>query len=330
MSLESVKSWTVNKKLIVSLSLLLATMLFFGVVVAALTMDDIIELTEGEVSKKIENLAKESAESKIGEMQAFKWVKEIISETDTGLLNRGFYANTIYNLFTFCGLGLLFAWMFQPKGLNSIETENKTPVLFLASIIISLKVQQIGMDALNLSEALGLYEIQENLLGISPFDDIKSMITSYVMIFPNAERGWLITLIGLALIPAVGEEIMFRGYLMKLFNQRINHHNSIAITALLFALIHFQMTYFLYYFILGVILGYVYYWGKNILFPIIIHFIHNGLVLLVFLEASSDQETGLSNPDLTENPFAIMSYITVGLSLAIFYMNYQRRRFLIK
>ena len=168
-------------------------------------------------------------------------------------------------------------------------------------------------------------------MGVTKADDYESLISQFLLFLPNEERGWLITVLGVALIPAVGEELMFRGLFQKLFGQRFNPHNGIALTALLFAVVHFNLTNFFYYFVLGVVLGYAYYWGKNILFPIIIHFINNSLVLLQYVQIQSISKEDYSMLESEgEESFTIMRYITVALCLAIFYMNNQRKRFLIK
>lgn len=331
MLLEELKTWPIGRKIAISMISLVIVMFLLNLFVTVFTLEGIQDLLTGSTGEAVNKLAQEVTDDKINEIGVFKKISEIISETDSSLLNTGFYLNIAYNLITFLGMGLLLGRLFQTDGLKSFTFENKTPILFLASIIISINARHIGGDAVHLSEVLGLDTLQEYLFGVSGVDDNKTLIANYIMLFPNAERGWFITLIGLALIPAIGEEIMFRGYLMKLFNKNSNHHNGIALSALIFALIHFNFTHFFYYFILGVILGYVYYWGKNLLFPIIIHFIHNGMVLIVYLEVTTiDGITEEVAEGVSNNPISIMAYITVGLSLAIFYMNYQRRRYIIK
>ena len=145
------------------------------------------------------------------------------------------------------------------------------------------------------------------------------MISQFILFLPNAERGWIVTLIGIALIPAIGEELMFRGFLMNLLAQKSNHHNGIAVSALIFAVVHFNFTNFFFYFILGVVMGYVYYWGRNLIFPIIIHFVNNALVLFGYMYAIS-----IEAPEEFSQSYFFMPYIITGLSLLIFYLNFKR------
>ena len=164
---------------------------------------------------------------------------------------------------------------------------------------------------------IGLDSLQESWLGIDTVADNENLISQYILLLPNDQRGWIITLIGLALIPAIGEELMFRGYLMNLFSQKSNYHNGIAVSALIFALVHFNITNFFYYFVLGVVMGYIYFWGRNLIFPIIIHFINNAMVVFGYMYAISNEEVS----EDADNSYFIMPYITLGLSLFIFYLN---------
>ena len=100
---------------------------------------------------------------------------------------------------------------------------------------------------------------------------------------------------------------------------------GVIISALVFAFVHFNFSNFFYYFVLGVVMGYVYYWGRNLLFPIIIHFINNALVVFGYLYAISNEVSEELNYSYT-----LMPYITLGLSLLIFYLNHKRNKHIIQ
>jgi len=331
MSLHELRLWPLRKKVIASLLTIVFSVVVIGGVVGLFIYDDMLEIAASPAGQKINDLAQGVVDLKIDEIGLYKGIHELNSEIDASLLNRGFYAQIGYNVIGFLIPALILGWLFQSKGIRSFETENKSPILFLATVVLAVNIQQIGSDALKINEILGLDQLQELVFGTNKFEDHVNLITQYLMLFPNEDRGWFITIIGVALLPAVGEELMFRGVFMKLFSKQSNHHNGIALSAFLFAIIHFNLTNFFYYFILGVILGYAYYWGKNILFPIIIHFINNALVVLVYVEVvSTPDDLKETLVDTTSNPYSLISYITVALSLVIFYMHYQRNKYLIK
>lgn len=88
----------------------------------------------------------------------------------------------------------------------------------------------------------------------------------------------------MAFIPAIGEELLFRGIVQPLFHQITkNSHWAICISALIFSAIHGQFYGLLPRFLLGVLFGYVYGWTKDLAFPIMAHFFNNALTLVILL-----------------------------------------------
>jgi membrane protease YdiL (CAAX protease family) len=86
-----------------------------------------------------------------------------------------------------------------------------------------------------------------------------------------------------ALVPAIGEELLFRGALLKLFtNISRNIHIAVFFTAFLFAAIHFQFYGFLPRFFIGLILGYSFVITGNLWVPIFVHFINNSASVIVY------------------------------------------------
>lgn len=101
-----------------------------------------------------------------------------------------------------------------------------------------------------------------------------------------------------ALLPAVGEELLFRGIIQKELIKRVeNHHLAIIIASIIFSGVHLQIQGFLPKFFIGLILGYAYYWTKSIWYPMVLHFINNAIptVLLFFAgeEAEAMQEEAI-------------------------------------
>ena len=99
--------------------------------------------------------------------------------------------------------------------------------------------------------------------------------------------GFLLNICVVAIIPALGEELVFRSVLQKLFHQMTkNIHIAILISAILFSAMHFQFYGFIPRVLLGVFFGYLYYWSNSIWLPIFAHFINNtGAVLMNFLQS---------------------------------------------
>jgi membrane protease YdiL (CAAX protease family) len=92
----------------------------------------------------------------------------------------------------------------------------------------------------------------------------------------------LIAIVIIAIIPAIGEELLFRGILQNLFFRSTkNVHIAILTSAFIFSAIHLQLYGFLPRFLLGVLFGYLYWWTRNLIFPIVAHFFNNSFALTV-------------------------------------------------
>ena len=102
------------------------------------------------------------------------------------------------------------------------------------------------------------------------------------MLNANTFRGLLLNLLVIALIPAIGEELTFRGVLQQSLTRRINPHVAIAITAAIFSFVHFQFYGFLPRMFLGLILGYMFYITGSLWTSILMHFVNNGTAVLVY------------------------------------------------
>lgn len=85
-----------------------------------------------------------------------------------------------------------------------------------------------------------------------------------------------------AILPAVIEETLFRGYLLSNENQEDSSgtNNLLLVSSLLFAILHFNPIFLPQYLILGLILGYNYLKTKNLFQSILLHFLNNFIIIM--------------------------------------------------
>ena len=111
--------------------------------------------------------------------------------------------------------------------------------------------------------------------------DINSVAIVEAFLKMNNIWDLLYTLIVIAIVPAIGEELLFRGYLQqKTVKWLKNPHMAIAITAFLFSAIHLDFQGVIPRFVLGFLLGYLYHWSGNLLLPILAHFVNNAQAVI--------------------------------------------------
>ena len=123
--------------------------------------------------------------------------------------------------------------------------------------------------------------------------------------------GLLFNLLVIALIPAVGEELTFRGVLQQSLTRGLkNPHVAIFLSAAIFSFIHFQFLGFLPRMFLGILLGYMFYVSGSLWTSILMHFVNNGAaVVLYYLN-----HKGIINVDV-DHFGAVDSLWMVGLSV---------------
>lgn len=94
----------------------------------------------------------------------------------------------------------------------------------------------------------------------------------------------IISLVVMALIPAIGEELVFRGLLLKkLVESGSNKHFAVIVSGTIFAGLHLSPLQLLPMIFMGIVFGYVYVYFKNIKYPIIMHFLNNAtMIVLVY------------------------------------------------
>jgi membrane protease YdiL (CAAX protease family) len=179
----------------------------------------------------------------------------------------------INHLFVFILPTLLTAWFVAKNKLFVLLKMNRPPMLEMVSwgflwLLVSMPLVQFVYKInmiIPLPEWMHLMEDSNNAL-------LKSVLnakTPLQMIF---------TVFLVAVIPGIGEEMLFRGTVQQQFVRLIkNPQVAIWLSAAFFSAIHFQFEGFLARMLLGALLGYLFYWTNNLWIPAIIHFLNNGL-----------------------------------------------------
>ena len=127
--------------------------------------------------------------------------------------------------------------------------------------------------------------------------------------------GLLVNLLMIGVIAAVGEELIFRGLLQRLMIDMVkNVHLAILITALIFSAFHFQFFSFLPRFVLGLVLGYLMFYGQSIWYPILAHFVNNAMGVIYYYFNSR----GSADDMLEEIGTTTLIPVAAVVSLALF------------
>ena len=106
----------------------------------------------------------------------------------------------------------------------------------------------------------------------------------------NTVGGLLVNIGLMALLPAVGEELTFRGVVQGMFTR--NKHVAIWATAAIFSFVHLQFYGFLPRMLLGAMFGYMLWWTGSLWVPMLMHFVNNCAAVVVAYLAYNHLEEG--------------------------------------
>ena len=205
----------------------------------------------------------------------------------------------------------------QPLHSLGLRSVNKPWYLF---IIIGIALMFVSLPVTNLltrwNEAMSLGGVMEQFESYLKTLEETAQATTEKMLNVDTFGGLLLNLLIIALIPAVGEELTFRGVLQQGLTRKMNPHVAIILSAAIFSFIHFQFYGFLPRMFLGILLGYMFYVSGSLWTSITMHFVNNGTaVVLYYLN-----HKGIINIDVDhfgEMPYPWLTWLCLMVTLGL-------------
>jgi len=139
--------------------------------------------------------------------------------------------------------------------------------------------------------------------------------------------GLAVNLFMVAVLPSVGEELVFRGIVQKVLARWTrNAHLGILIAAFLFSAMHVQFYGLIPRMFLGVMFGYLFLWSGSIWLPVLGHFINNASAVIYYYVSQEDASVHSGRFDAlgTEISTVVISGAMIVLCFVIVYMDEQR------
>ncbi len=228
---------------------------------------------------------------------------------------------SLAHIFLFGLSALLWSRLFYGSYISHISLKPERTAYFLIIIPMLVLVLMPMVDGLSIWNSSfsfsgddALREMEENSRNLS-----RTLLST------DSLLGLLRNLFVFALMPAIFEEFFFRGNMQKVLKDLFKKEwAAVFLTALIFSIVHFQFFTLIPRLLLGLVLGYIYLFSKNLIMPILFHFLHNSaIVIVVYLHSNS-----LILRDYSE-PGAIYSLVgmLIGLAfLALFFVYEFRKR----
>jgi uncharacterized protein len=161
-----------------------------------------------------------------------------------------------------------------------------------------------------------LRSLEEQLTGMSTyltqFDSNGQVIIAFIVI---------------AILPAIGEELVFRGIIQnEILKGTRNAHLAIWLSAFIFSVFHLQFYGLVPRMLLGALFGYLYYWSGSLTMSILAHFLNNGLIVLA-LYLHQKGSLGFNIESTESAPWtAVVSAMVITVVLLVVYKKFFESR----
>jgi len=227
-------------------------------------------------------------------------------------------SNLFSHLFTFTVPALILTLIFYKHRTRSFLQLDKRPSgVFIAMgilwVLVSFPFAQL------------LYWLNRQLPLPDSLMTMEESATRLLETLMTMNSPWelLLNIIVVGVVPAIGEELLFRGIIQKRLQQIISPIAAIWITAVLFSAIHLQFAGFFPRLLLGALLGYLCFWSKSLWLPIIAHFFFNAAqVTAQYAYGDQLEQLNLEGP---AEPTWVGGLVSLAMMLGLGYLLYQNR-----
>jgi len=178
---------------------------------------------------------------------------------------------------------LIYLWLCTPVD-ESIKKNgrNTAPLAVLWSVILIVIAQPLIGFANEVNSFLQLPQWLSFVEEWMKNAERQGELITDAFLSTTTASGLLLNIFMIAVLPAFTEEFLFRGVLARLFSDWTkSKHLAVFISSLIFAAIHLQFYGFLPRFLLGMAMGYLFFWSGSLWLPITAHFTNNFLSVMV-------------------------------------------------
>ncbi|MFT6940038.1 MAG: membrane protease YdiL (CAAX protease family) [Cyclobacteriaceae bacterium] len=172
--------------------------------------------------------------------------------------------------------------------------KNYEPLLLVFAIVFTfMGVNSLFIDwnmNIQLPESMRAMEVL-----MQDMEEQLKLLTEHLIVFDSFGH-FLLGLAVIAVLPGIGEELLFRGLFQNIFHKAFgNPHVAIWLAAIIFGVFHFQFYGLVPRILLGALFGYLYYYSGHLGYAMFAHFVNNGSMILVAYLS----QLGIINFDMT-------------------------------
>lgn len=184
----------------------------------------------------------------------------------------------------------LSAYLFSSSPMRYLSADKAPNWKSSVAVVVTMLLLQPAINLLgHLNEQIGL---PESLSGLEQMlKQMEEQAQLLIERFMQAQGvgGFLLNIVVIALLPAIAEELCFRGSLQRIFSANGRQVAAIWVCAILFSAVHFQFYGFLPRMLMGAFFGYLLVWSDSLWLPVLAHFTNNATVVVLYYIFSARQ-----------------------------------------
>ncbi|HOY38140.1 MAG: CPBP family intramembrane metalloprotease [Bacteroidales bacterium] len=198
-----------------------------------------------------------------------------------GILKLGQFFSSF---FSFLLPAIIVAWLIYRKPAERLKLNS---VCHIAWYVLPVVILFFSLPWMNMvikwNEAITFPECMSGLYhSLQDSEQMAKKMTELIL-SGNSTYTLLINILLVALLPALAEELMFRGIIQSLIHDLThNKHVAVLLSAILFSAIHFQFFGFIPRFLLGAFFGYLVMYSGSLWPAILAHFFNNAMAVIVY------------------------------------------------
>jgi membrane protease YdiL (CAAX protease family) len=263
--------------------------------------------------------------------QNFEAINSIIQNPGPENMDVMKFFQIFQSIFLFVVPALMAAWLFSNNTFTYLAADKIPSGITLVMVTFSLFLAVPLMNEMTyLNTRLDLPAWLDGVEGkMIKMEESAGKLTE-LFLETNSSVDLMVNFLMIAILPAIGEEFLFRGVLQRLFiDWTRSNHWGIVLSAFLFSFFHFQFFGFLPRFLLGLYFGYLMLWSASIWVPVTAHFINNGIAVIYYhfsdLPAGESPLDTIGTADNSNYLFYLSVFFTC-LILGMIYLHEKRRR----
>jgi uncharacterized protein len=220
--------------------------------------------------------------------------------------------NSIMQILVFAFGTLLFARLsVEPAEIKSflrLKIHKSTVFYSVLALVLIIAMQPLIYLMSYLNSHIPLPEV------IRSFEESQDALISSLL---TADQWLLVTLIHIAVVPSVCEEIMYRGYVLRMFERSVSPFWAIVVTGFIFGAYHMRLSQIIPLILLGVVITWIAWKSGSLVPAMAAHLANNGGSVIL---ANRYPEMAAPEYTVTFSPDPIMIGVSVIISAILIYI----------